>query len=261
MRALVVLATDPGPSRFGWAIIVILFTQRGIAIHWVAGDHEVWSTALCLRLLDRANDEALLRDADILVVSEIVTGKVYAGRSDTNVLDTSRACGRLTPVAELLDLLRQRGRLAGDTPRATITTAEYATAPWQAALTGYAKDVTQEVVNLCVRGTVAGLPQLPKSRNGIPYAEHILDAGGIAIAAGHMARGKMRVGLPLSVEAEIGRLVAAERARRSAKGQANRHAKAAGLIEPKPDLRQRPRSRAERARRHTSALIAAARRA
>ena len=197
----------------------------------------------------------------MLAVSEIVTGKVFAGRSDANVLDTSRECGRLLPAAELLDLLRRQGRLGAAGARAPIATAEYTTAHWQTALTSFTKDVTQEAVNLCVRGVVAGLPVLPGHRGGIPYAEHIHDACGIAIAAAHLARGHMAVKLPPAVARAVGEIVEKERARRASKARANREAAAAGVLPAKPDLRRRPRSRAERARRSTSALIAAARRA
>ena len=208
MRALAVLAVDPGPVQWGWALLVIVSTPRGTAIRWVGGDHEPWTTALCIRLLDRAVDEARRIDGDVLVASEIVAGKVYRGRSDANVLDTARACGRATPVAEVMALLSAQGRLP-ELP--AITTAEYTAHQWREVLTGY-KDAPQEAVNACARGVVAELPPLPKR-----YAEHVCDALGLGIAAGYVRRGRMSVPLPAQVAIEMRALVDA--ARRAAKSR------------------------------------------
>lgn len=220
-RAVVVLAVDPGPTRWGWAIIAIVFGDRGTTIQWVAGDHETWSVSLHLRLLDRALDEARRRDADVLVVSEIVTGVVYAGRRDANVLDTSRACGRATPVAEVVALLFKQGRLTATEPQPAITTAEYNTHAWHGVLTRY-EHAPQEVINMCVRAVIAELPPLPKTRNGSGYAEHIYDACGLAIAAGHVLRGRKVVPLPDRVAMKVTDLISQDRTARAVKRKIKR---------------------------------------
>jgi hypothetical protein len=229
VRALIILAFDPGPVRWGWALLSMLSTPRGTAIRWLDGNHEEWATALCVCLIDRALSAARGLDGDVLVVSEIVTGKLYRGRSDANVLDTSRACGRATPVAEAMAILALQGRLA---PQPVIATAEYTTHDWRAVLSGY-KDAPQEAVNACARGVVADLPPLPKR-----IAEHVYDALGLGIAAGYvLRRGHSTVPLPPQVTAEIAGIVDATRraaqARRSA-SQLARELQAAGVDIPIP---------------------------
>jgi hypothetical protein len=259
-RALVLFTVDPGPTRWGWSILSLVFTAGGCRIRWVDGGHDVWTTTLALELLDRALDEARRLDADVLVTSEIVTGKVFAGRSDTNVLDTSRACGRLTPVAEAVALLQAQGRLTAPLPFPRITTAEYTTAQWKAVLTGFRDGVTQEAVGVCVRGVVTGMPVLPSRRDGIAFAEHVDDACAIGVAGGFLARGHKVVPLPPETLWRVNELVQEELRRRKRKGDENKTKRALGLLPPKADLRRKPRSRAEKQRRATSALIAAARR-
>jgi hypothetical protein len=208
VRDLAILAVDPGPVQWGWALLVIHSTHRGTVLRWVGGDHEQWTTSLCVRLLDRAVDEARRIHGDVLVASEIVAGKVYRGRSDANVLDTARACGRATPVAEAMAILAAQGRLPELPP---IATAEYTTHDWRAVLTGY-KDAPQDAVNACVTGVVAELPPLPKRS-----AEHVYDALGLAIAAGHGRRGRASVPLPAPVAAQMQAIV--EAARRAARNR------------------------------------------